>query len=113
MNPRDLEALGWPACRAGDCLSALIRKARLTSGSVEVRNPSGLDSSGAQRWIERAAKHLGLDAEPVEITFGDLEHELAASYPALLRIADSFYLAVLRANRRALWVLTPTLAVRR
>jgi ATP-binding cassette, subfamily B, bacterial len=113
MDSRELKALGWPTCRAGDCLSALIRKARLTSGSVEVRNPSELDSRGAERWIERAAKHLGLEAEPIEIAFRDLEHELAASYPALLRVADSSYLAVLRANCRTFWVLTPTLAVRR
>jgi len=66
-----------------------------------------------QRWIERAAKHLGLEAEPIELTFRDLERELPISYPALLRICNSFYLAVLRANRRTLSVLTPTLAVRR
>ena len=113
MNPRELEALGWPASRAGDCLSALIRRARLRSGSVEVRNPPCLDSNGAKRWIERASKHLSLEADQVEIPFRDLEHELAASYPALLRIADLFYLAVLRANRRTLWVLTPNLVVRR
>jgi ABC-type bacteriocin/lantibiotic exporter with double-glycine peptidase domain len=113
MNSCELEGLGWPACRAGDCLSALVRKAGLTSRFVEVRNPSRLDSRGAERWIERAAKHFGLEAESVEITFRDLEHELAASHPALLRVADSFYLAVVRANRRTLWVLTPILAVRR
>jgi ATP-binding cassette subfamily B protein len=114
MSPRELEAVSWPASRAGDCLSALARKAQLTPACVEVRNPSGLVSSaGVQRWIEHTAKHLGLEAEPIEIAFRDLEQELSASYPALLRLADSFYLAVCRANRRMLWVLTPALAVRR
>ncbi|MGI8961297.1 MAG: ATP-binding cassette domain-containing protein [Bryobacteraceae bacterium] len=113
MNPRKLEGLGWPASRAGDCLSALIRKSRSTSGAVEIRNPSDLTSTGFQRWIERAAKHLGWEAEPLEIAFRNLEHELAASYPALLRVSDAFYLAVLRATRRTLWVLTPALAIRR
>jgi ATP-binding cassette subfamily B protein len=114
MNPRELEAVGWPASRAGDCLSALARRAQLTPGSVEVRNPSEIVSgAGAQRWIEHTAKHLDLEAEPIEIAFRDLERELSTSDPALLRIADSFYLAVCRANRRTLWVLTPALAVRR
>jgi hypothetical protein len=114
MNPRELEALGWPASQAGDCLSALARKARLTQGPAEVRNPSEIVSgAGVQRWIEYTAKHLDLEAEPIEIAFRDLEQELSASYPALLRVADSFYVAVCRANRRTLWVLTPALAVRR
>lgn len=114
MNPRELEALGWPASRAGDCLAALTRKARLTSGSIQLRGPSEFASgASAQRWIEHTAKHLDLEAEPIEIAFRDLEQELSTSYPALLRVADSFYLAICRANRRTLWVLTPTLAVRR
>jgi ATP-binding cassette, subfamily B, bacterial len=114
MTSRELQALAWPASQAGDCLSALIRKARLTSGRVEVRNPSEHASgAGIQRWIEHTAKHLGLEAEPIEIAFGDLEHELSTSYPALLRITDSFYVAVCRANRRRLWVLIPTLDQRR
>ncbi|MFL6350771.1 MAG: ATP-binding cassette domain-containing protein [Bryobacteraceae bacterium] len=113
MNPRELGEFAWPASRAGDCLAALIRKARLTSGPVEVSNPSDLSTSSAQRWIERASKHLGLEADRMELAFRGLEHELAACYPALLRVGDSSFLAVLRANRRSLWILTPSLAVRR
>jgi len=39
----------------------------------------------------------------------DLERELAAASPALLRISDSRFLVVLHANRRRLLVLTPML----
>lgn len=109
MDLRELEALGWPASQAGDCFSALIRKTGLSSDFPELQNPPKPDS----RWIERAAKQLSLEAEPVEIAFRDLERELPTCYPAVLRISDSFFLAVLRSKRHNLLVLTPDFAVRK
>ncbi|MBV9303228.1 MAG: ATP-binding cassette domain-containing protein [Acidobacteriaceae bacterium] len=104
MSLGQIEMFAWSAEEAGRCLSALVQKARLMSRCVEVENPPHPDG----RWLERASKHIGLEADQVEIGLRDLEQELPAAFPAMLRLNSSFYLAVVRANRRKLWVLTPT-----
>src|SRR4051794_15056933 len=113
MGLRELEAVGWPASKVGDCLSALVRKSGLASARIEIPNPLQPNSGWPDsRWIERAAKQLALEAEPVEIAFRDLEDELPTCYPALVRVSDAFFLAVFRGNRRTLLVLTPGLTLR-
>ncbi|MBV8572114.1 MAG: ABC transporter ATP-binding protein, partial [Acidobacteriaceae bacterium] len=49
------------------------------------------------------------EAEPVDASLRNLEHELSAAYPALLHLPAAGYLAILKANRRRLVVLTPDL----
>ncbi len=112
MNPAKLEALAWPAARLGDAMAALARKAGLAPTVSEALNPKDPSTNFAV-WMESAAKHMGCEAEPLETNLRDLESELPSAYPALLRISDSAFLAVLNANRGMLRVVTPGLALRR
>jgi len=114
VGAREMEALGWPASRLGDGIAALARRAGIAAGAAELVNSIDFAAhGGAGAWIERAAKQLGCEAEAVETTLRDLESELSSAYPALLRISDSRYLAILSASARTLRVVTPALEVRR
>ena len=109
----DVETFAWPAARLREALAALVRKAGLPaddSGPATAEFPAG---ENVADWIERQAKLLGCEAEPLETTYGDLEANLSKACPALLRISESAYLALLAERDGMLRVLTPSLAVER
>lgn len=114
MDARELETLGWPAARLGEAMAALARKTGLNAGACDASNPKSF-TSGADlaAWMEWRAKLLDCEAEPLQTTLGDLEADLAAAHPALLRISEFFYLAVFGSGRGMLRILTPNLASRR
>ena len=104
--PSRLSALAWPASRIGDALTALARHTCLTSRGAETINPANLgDSACASEWIESAAKRLGCEAEAIESNYRDLEADLAFAFPALLRISDMLFLAIVSSRRQKLRVL--------
>jgi ATP-binding cassette subfamily B protein len=133
-----LDRLAWPAAQAGDALAALAkasgrawRSSRPDSGRSTrdswPPNPAGRRSSLAA-WVEAQAPVLGLEAEPVASTYGQVERCLRACGPALLVLPaaaageDPRLLAVVRAAgaagrrhaaRGRLLAVGPDLAVRR
>ncbi len=108
--PPRLAALAWPATRAGDALAALVRRCGLASATTEAGNPAHLATgSQACEWIESAAKRLNCEAEPVESNYRDLETDLASAYPALLRLSDTLFLAIVSSRGPKLRVLAPSL----
>jgi ATP-binding cassette, subfamily B, bacterial len=111
--PPKLAAVAWPATRLDDALAALARHSRLTSRAEETNNPTDLvDAASTGEWIESAAKRHGCEAEPMESNYRDLEADLAHAFPALLRLSDQQFLAVVCSRGRRLRVLSPDLRVR-
>jgi ATP-binding cassette subfamily B protein len=61
------------------------------------------------RWIEAISACVGLESEPLEITYGDLERKLKTVGPALFRLPDQTFVALLQDGR----TLASDLSVRR
>ena len=96
----------WPAESLGDALNALLRRSGMPANFAQPLDGSDLE-------IERLAAHFRCEAEPVETTFGELEHRLATCAPAMLRLPGGGWLAILKSTKRTQFVLTPQLHVRR
>jgi len=92
--------ISWPANRIGEALEALARRSGLRPKSVELPTPPANIADDPRRlglWIESATSALGLEAEPEEIRYADLERRLACAAPALVRCSDGRLLALLDA----------------
>ncbi|MBV9612912.1 MAG: ATP-binding cassette domain-containing protein [Acidobacteriaceae bacterium] len=113
MTPPDIEALGWRTNELGSAMSALAAKAGLEPAPVEVASPAAFASNEElASWMEWQGKLLGCEAAPIETNYGAIDKELEAAYPALLRVSDGVFLAILTARRGILRLLTPRLGVR-
>jgi len=116
----DLMPLAWPASRLNEALEALARRANLSPRAVELLSPPAeLRQQGDEalgQWLRLAADHLGLEAEPTEIPYGEVEPLLRQVGPALLRLpgdGEPCVLALLSGGRRRVSVLGPDLMVHR
>src|SRR2546421_6986574 len=114
----DLTLFAWPAAKLGEALEALARAAALAPRAVEYLSPPvGLHGDEALgRWLAAAAGHLGLEAEPTEIPYGEVERLLQRVSPALLRLpgdGEPHFVALLGGGRRTVSLLGPDLAVHR
>jgi len=89
----------WPAAKAGEAMQALAGRSGLDPGSVRLpRAPETLELGGAERiapWIEAMADTLGLEAERADISYAGLDDALQSAGPALLRLPDGSFLALL------------------
>ena len=110
----DLDKLSWPVSRLGEALEALARTGDLAPRSVEVPPPPhSLARDGAEglgRWIEATAGSLGLEAEPVDVSYAEVERLVRSAGPALLRLpgaGEPHFLALLSGRRRAVSILGP------
>jgi ATP-binding cassette subfamily B protein len=104
--------IAWPASQIGEALEALARRSDLRPKEIELPVPPANIAEDPRRlglWIESAASALGLEAEPNEIRYADVERRLASAAPALLRCSDGRLLALLDAGT----VLGPDLEVHR
>ena len=89
MNRQRLISLAWPVSRVGQALEALARHCGLTAGEEAVELPDGpgaLDPSLLDSWIGGAARLLGLETEPVETTYPEVDGLIRGGGPALLRL---------------------------
>ncbi|MFO0725911.1 MAG: ATP-binding cassette domain-containing protein [Myxococcota bacterium] len=105
-----LEALIWPAARAGDAIVAAAEAA----GFETRREPTGPPPEGklSEPWLEDAARWLGVELEPVVADYPDVPALVQASAPALIRVEGGL-LAVARASRAHLELLSPAGGTRR
>src|SRR5688572_28014045 len=81
--------LAWPHSRLGEAMEALARNSALPIRQVETPVPpvsSIGDTEKVGRWIEETATWLGIEAEPVESPYANVEHLLRAAAPALLSL---------------------------
>jgi ATP-binding cassette subfamily B protein len=93
--------IAWPASRVGEALETLAQRSGLRPRSIELPVPPANIADDAHRlglWIESAANSLGVEAEPAEIRYTDIERKLASAAPAILRCSDGRLLALLDAE---------------
>ena len=113
-----LDTHSWPLSRLGEALEALAYKSGLRSIEA-LPPPPDLVWGGGEllgQWIESTAEYLGLEAEPVEVPFADVERLVCGASPALMRLPDEGepqFLILLRGGRRRASVLGPDLIVRK
>ncbi len=118
----DLHTLAWPASRLGEAVECLAQKGGLLPHSVEPAPPPGnLELASDEmigRWVDVAAERLGLEAEPTESSYAQVEQLVHGAGPAILRLPGDLYrgepcfLALLKGGRRRVSVVGPDQAVR-
>jgi ATP-binding cassette subfamily B protein len=111
---RSLHDLSWPAARLGEALETAGRRAGLGAHEEEVGAPPARlltgDSAAIGSWIEAAAGWLGLEAEPVDTSYAEIENLIRAAGPALLRVpgqAEDRFLLLLPGSRHRAALLSP------
>src|SRR5262245_49921416 len=116
----DLTTLAWPAAKLGEALEALARTVGLAPRALEsLSPPAGPLRHGDEalgRWLVAAAAQLGLEAEPTQIAYGEVERRLHRVAPALLCLrgdGEPGVLALLGGGRRTVSFLGPNLLVHR
>src|SRR3990172_6269409 len=116
----DILELSFPLARLGDAIDALARKSRLAPRAVEL--PAALDTLATNgeeaqaRWMDSAAAWIGVEAEPVECAYADVESTVRRAGPAVFRVPGGDaprFLAVLRGGRSSLRLVGPDLEVHR
>src|SRR5262249_961302 len=116
----DLNTLAWPVTRLGEALATLARYCGLVPRERESPEPpegvaqEDVEALGA--WLVMAATWLGLEAEPVEVPYADIESSARGAGPALLRLPSAGparFLVLLGGRRRSVSILGPDLVVHR
>ncbi len=112
--------VSWPYAQLGEAIEALARKARLASQPVELPSPPTdllpSDLESLDRWVEGAAGALGVEAEPIETPYAEVEQLISGAGPALLCLpakGRAVFLAVLGCRHGCLTVLGPDLSTHR
>jgi len=86
MSP-EVDRIAWPAERLGDAMEALAAGAGLSPRAVAPPLAPAIaiaDRGALSRWLDQAASHLGVEAEPVQASLGEATSVVLASGPALL-----------------------------
>ncbi len=112
----DLDALAWPAERLGEAVSALARLSGLKPAKLDLPEPRESSPDEVDRWIGAAAAAMGLEAEPVEAAYGEVEALVRQSAPAVLRLPEGTsprFLLLLSGGLRTVRLLGPDLQPRR
>jgi ATP-binding cassette subfamily B protein len=116
----DLDELAWPVSRLSEALEALARTRGLVPRSVEIPSPPhSLAQDGGEvfrRWIEATVSSLGLEAEPIEVPYSEVERLIRSAGPALLCLpgaSELHFLALVGGRRRAVSILGPDRAIHR
>lgn len=116
----NLPDLAWPAPKLGEAIEALARKSGLSPRHVEAPPPpSSLIQTGGKavgRWVEATAALLGLEAEPVETTYPEVESFVLGAGPAIVPLpgeGEAGYLALVGAKGRDVFILAPDLSTHR
>jgi ATP-binding cassette, subfamily B, bacterial len=114
------DELAWSEDALDEAIVALARVCGLCPRAIAIpRVPADLgerDARGRDRWFEAAAHYIGIEVEPTECAYGELDAVLAGLAPALVCVPSAGgrrYLAVLSSKRGGLRVITPSLARRR
>ena len=103
-----MNTLAWPADRLGEALQTLARRSGLEPGELTLDEPSASADPGS--WIVTAAAAMGLEAEPVEVSYREVESLVRQAAPALLLLpgeGPSRFLVLLRGGRRTAVLLDP------
>jgi ATP-binding cassette subfamily B protein len=108
-----LSRASWPIERVHEAMLGLALRAGYVAGPPAVRMiaPPSARLSGAaiDRWLERAAESIGVDAEPVVAQYDELRDMLSGIGPALIPAdaEDRRWLAIVSATASQVRILTP------
>ena len=112
-----LDELSWPSSRIAEAMTSL---ARHLGHSPAARDALELSHTFKDDELDQAivstAEWLGLEAEPVEATYPDLNQFLAGSGPALLQLPGESpprFLVLVRGARKSVEVIGPDLDTHR
>lgn len=99
----------WPAERLSEVLEGLAKRTGGTPGGTFPPPPGG----GGERlaaWVDAAARHLGLEAEPIEVPYPEVSDLLARAAPMLLRLPGepAGFLTLVGGNGRRAELLLPS-----
>ena len=78
----------WPAARLGELLTEVAARAGFGRGKVE-NPPASFDAGELEQvelWIETASDWLGVETEPTQAAYHDVESFVAHGGPAILRL---------------------------
>ena len=103
-----MNALAWPADRLGEALQTLARRSGLNPEDFDLDEPSATADLGS--WIGTAAAAMGLEAEPVDVSYREVDSLVRQSAPALLRLpgeGPARFLVLLRGGRQTAVLLDP------
>lgn len=104
-------ALVWPIERLGECVEVLGRRARLgvvdLPGPVPRPGPHDRADGARGAFIERVARRHGLEAQPVETPHPSLRAMLRTMAPAIVRLDEGGFVALLGARRARVRLLAP------
>jgi ATP-binding cassette subfamily B protein len=107
-----IDDLGWPRERLGEALEGLVPSDQAPSHHSDLRPPlappggDGVDDR-LSAWIEAACSWLGIEAEPVECSYGELRSVIRRAPPALVSLPAGSFLLILSRRGQRLVVRTP------
>jgi ATP-binding cassette subfamily B protein len=108
-----IEDLSWPSYRIAEAVTTLARHLGQTTAPRDaLESPAVRGDDGLDQTIASTAKWLGLEAEPVEAAYADLDVLLSSSGPALLRLPGDGppkFMVLAGAARRRIEVIGPDL----
>ncbi len=109
----------WPLARLGEGIEELARRADLCAASEENLSPPSsitpASSVDLGRWIEWAGARLGIEAEPVETTYAEIDALIEGAGPAVIALRSGGalrFVLMLRPGRRRVQLLAPDLSAR-
>jgi ATP-binding cassette subfamily B protein len=116
MN-EDVHRLAWPASKLAEAIEAIARTSGLSQRRLEAGNSGPPQTGGSDKsiagWVDSTAGLLGLEAEPVETTYPEVENFVRGASPALIPVTyevEPRYLALLASKGRDVLILAPGLS---
>lgn len=86
-------SLQWPDARLPELFGLLTRRLGSTAAPPP---PAGSRAA----WLGLAATHAGLEIEPVQMAYGELDTGLRRAAPALIQLGDGQWIGLARGGRR-------------
>jgi ATP-binding cassette subfamily B protein len=113
MRVWPIEQCAWPPDRLGEALAALVEQSGFGSKLEAAHTGRPLGDTDPNAWIHWRAETLRCEAHQVHTNLRDAAREIARACPALVRIPNGFYVAVLRVGGNRARALAPDLTVRK
>ncbi|MDM8527875.1 ATP-binding cassette domain-containing protein [Anaerolineales bacterium HSG24] len=116
----NLEQLAWPVSRLDEAVEALGHQAGYVAQNDSAPViPNYLDKTGRilfEHWLPGIADIFGLESEPIEAPYAEVESLLRGAGPAILRLPSNYdqdgetrFLVLLSSSWRRILLLTPEL----
>ncbi len=109
-----VDSASWAVDQLGEAIQQLARCAGMRPGSESSASQQSSSSHDVRdggaalgEWIELTADRIGIEAEPVRVPYPAVERFLQHAAPAIIRLSESRFLAVLRGNKRSAGLLAP------